>query len=172
MCRHPPCQSGRGDRLESASQPLLKHVPRITLLLPSSLLSTNTLTPPTCSLPLLNLPPGFLLITPLLMVGSPTTRLLSWRRYHLSSNYSLLSRFRNQKGKEGEYNNFFIDGLDECVGEDAQGEIIEIIASCVKARSTSFRWVTFSRTEPRMSHSSRTVSPLSLIALNCRFLAR
>jgi len=42
----------------------------------------------------------------------------------------------------------FIDGLDECVGEEAQAEIIEVIASSVQARSTPFRWVIFSRAEP------------------------
>ena len=31
-----------------------------------------------------------------------------------------------------------------------QAEIIEIIASCVRARSTSFSWAIFDRTEPRI----------------------
>ena len=44
----------------------------------------------------------------------------------------------------------FIDGLDECAGEDAQAEIIEIIASSVRERSTPFHWVIFSRAEPRI----------------------
>jgi len=44
----------------------------------------------------------------------------------------------------------FIDGLDECAGKDAQAEIIKIIASSVRERSTPFHWAIFSRAEPRI----------------------
>jgi len=40
--------------------------------------------------------------------------------------------------------------LDECAGKDAQAEIIEIIASSVRERSTPFHWAIFSRAEPRI----------------------
>ena len=44
----------------------------------------------------------------------------------------------------------FIDGLDECAGKDEQAEIIKIIASSVRERSTPFHWTIFSRAEPRI----------------------
>ena len=44
----------------------------------------------------------------------------------------------------------FIDGLDECAGEDAQAEIIKMIASSVRNGSTPFRWAIFSRAESRI----------------------
>jgi len=44
----------------------------------------------------------------------------------------------------------FIDGLDECADEDAQTEIIKIIVSSVRERSTPFHWVIFSRAELRI----------------------
>ena len=55
-----------------------------------------------------------------------------------------------KQGKRVQPKAIFIDGLDECAGEEAQSEIIEIIASSVRARSTPFRWAIFSRAEPRI----------------------
>ena len=55
-----------------------------------------------------------------------------------------------KQGKRVQPKAIFIDGLDECAGEEAQAEIIEIIASSVQARSTPFRWAIFSRAEPRI----------------------
>jgi len=55
-----------------------------------------------------------------------------------------------KQGKRIQQKAIFIDGLDECVGEDAQAEIIKIIASSVRERSTPFHWAIFSRAEPRI----------------------
>ena len=55
-----------------------------------------------------------------------------------------------RQGKRVQPKAVFIDGLDECVGEDAQTEIIRIVASSVRERSTPFHWVIFSRAEPRI----------------------
>ena len=55
-----------------------------------------------------------------------------------------------KQGKRVQPKAIFIDGLDECAGEEAQAEIIEVIASSVQARSTPFRWAIFSRAEPRI----------------------
>ncbi|KXN81187.1 hypothetical protein AN958_05876 [Leucoagaricus sp. SymC.cos] len=44
----------------------------------------------------------------------------------------------------------FIDGLDECQGNNAQTEIIEIIAASVRDQTTPFRWAIFSRPEPHI----------------------
>jgi len=43
-----------------------------------------------------------------------------------------------EQGKRVQPKAIFIDGLDECAGGDAQAEIIEIIASSVRERSTPF----------------------------------
>ena len=55
-----------------------------------------------------------------------------------------------KQGKRIQPKAIFIDGLDECLGEAAQAEIIEIIASSVRAKSTPFYWAIFSRAEPRI----------------------
>jgi len=55
-----------------------------------------------------------------------------------------------RQGKRIQPKAIFIDGLDECLGEAAQAEIIEIIASSVRAKSTPFCWAIFSRAEPRI----------------------
>ena len=55
-----------------------------------------------------------------------------------------------KQGKRIQPKAIFIDGLDECVGKDVQAEIIEIIASSVRERSTPFHWAIFSRAEPRI----------------------
>ena len=54
-------------------------------------------------------------------------------------------------GKEVLRKAVFVDGLDECKDKDAQAEIIEIIASSVRAQSTPFQWAIFSREEPWIS---------------------
>jgi len=55
-----------------------------------------------------------------------------------------------KQGKRVQSKAVFIDGLDECMGEEAQAEIIEVIASSVRTRSTPFCWAIFSRAEPRI----------------------
>ena len=55
-----------------------------------------------------------------------------------------------KQGKRVQAKAVFIDGLDECAGRDEQAEIIKIIASSVRERSTPFYWVIFSRAEPRI----------------------
>ncbi len=55
-----------------------------------------------------------------------------------------------KQGKRVQPKAIFIDGLDECAGEDAQAEIIKMIASSVRDRSMPFRWAIFSRVEPRI----------------------
>ncbi|KXN93034.1 hypothetical protein AN958_10097, partial [Leucoagaricus sp. SymC.cos] len=44
----------------------------------------------------------------------------------------------------------FIDGLDECQGNDAQTEIIELIAASIHNKTMPFRWAIFSRPEPHI----------------------
>lgn len=44
----------------------------------------------------------------------------------------------------------FVDGLDECAGEDAQCTIIDIVSASVRDRTTPFLWAFFSRPEPRL----------------------
>ena len=55
-----------------------------------------------------------------------------------------------KQGKRVPPRAIFIDGLDECAGEDAQAEIIKIIASSVREGSNPFHWAIFSRAEPRI----------------------
>ena len=55
-----------------------------------------------------------------------------------------------KQGKRIQPRAIFIDGLDECSGEDAQAEIIKVIASSVRGGSTPFHWAIFSRAEPRI----------------------
>jgi len=55
-----------------------------------------------------------------------------------------------KQGKRVQPKAVFIDGLDECAGKDEQAEIIKIIASSVRERSTPFHWTIFSRAEPRI----------------------
>ena len=63
-----------------------------------------------------------------------------------------------KEGKRVQPKAVFIDGLDECDGEDAQAEIIKIIASSVRERSTPFHWAIFSRAEPRIVSTFKQVS--------------
>lgn len=44
----------------------------------------------------------------------------------------------------------FIDGLDECIGEDAQCTIIDVISASVRDQTTPFIWAFFSRPEPQI----------------------
>ena len=55
-----------------------------------------------------------------------------------------------KQGKRIQPKAIFIDGLDECLGEATRAEIIEIIASSVRAKSTPFCWAIFSRAEPHI----------------------
>ncbi len=55
--------------------------------------------------------------------------------------------------KEGQFvqeGAIFIDGLDECAGEDEQCAIIDIISTSVCDRTTPFIWAFSSRPEPRI----------------------
>ena len=63
-----------------------------------------------------------------------------------------------KEGKRVQPKAVFIDELDECDGEDAQAEIIKIIASSVRERSTPFHWAIFSRAEPRIVSTFKQVS--------------
>jgi len=55
-----------------------------------------------------------------------------------------------KQGKRVQPKAIFIDGLDECAGEDAQAEIIKMIASSVRDGFMPFRWAIFSRAEPHI----------------------
>ena len=81
-----------------------------------------------------------------------------------------LQELRKQ-GKSIQPKAIFIDGLDECVGEDARAEIIKIITSSIREGSTPFHWAIF-RNLALCRHSSRTTLLQSLISLNSLSLAR
>ncbi|KXN85501.1 hypothetical protein AN958_11239 [Leucoagaricus sp. SymC.cos] len=55
-----------------------------------------------------------------------------------------------------------IDGLDECQGNNAQSEIIELIAASVREKRTPFRWAIFSRPEVHIKSTFdlENISPL------------
>lgn len=53
-------------------------------------------------------------------------------------------------GKRLDERVIFIDGLDECMGAEAQCEIIETVVTSVRHRSAPFRWAFFSRPEPHI----------------------
>ncbi|KAF9443421.1 hypothetical protein P691DRAFT_808973 [Macrolepiota fuliginosa MF-IS2] len=57
-----------------------------------------------------------------------------------------------------------IDGLDECAGNKAQQDIIEVIAAFACDESLPFRWALFSRLDPRImaSFGSDHIASLSL----------
>lgn len=59
---------------------------------------------------------------------------------------------------------FIIDGLDECDGNPVQCEIIKIIATSVRDRTTPLRWVLVSRPEVHIitTFTSQEISSLSL----------
>ncbi|KXN80736.1 hypothetical protein AN958_08105 [Leucoagaricus sp. SymC.cos] len=67
-----------------------------------------------------------------------------------------------KQGKRVGRRAIFIDGLDECQGNDEQSEIIELIATSVRAHTTPFRWAFFSRPEPHIeaAFDDESVSPL------------
>lgn len=57
------------------------------------------------------------------------------------------AKTRGQHTKEGV---IFVDGLDECDGEDAQCAIVDLITASIRDRSTPFTWAFFGRPEPRI----------------------
>ena len=67
-----------------------------------------------------------------------------------------------KQGKRVQPKAILIDGLDKCAGEDAQAEIIKIIASSVRERSTPFYWIIFSRAEPRIESTFKQDSIASV----------
>ena len=67
-----------------------------------------------------------------------------------------------KQGKRVQPKAILIDGLDQCAGEDSQAEIIRIIASSVRERSTSFHWIIFSRAEPRIESTFKQDSIASV----------
>ncbi|KAJ3562073.1 hypothetical protein NP233_g9801 [Leucocoprinus birnbaumii] len=70
------------------------------------------------------------------------------------------------KGKVIPRKAIFVDGLDECADEEAQVEIINIIASSVQENSIPLCWAIFSREEP---HIVATFQSLD-ISSHCSFL--
>ena len=68
-----------------------------------------------------------------------------------------------KQGKRVQPKVIFIDGLDECSGDDAQAEIIKIIASSVREGSTPFHWAIFSRAEPRIVSTFKQENIASVI---------
>ncbi|KAF5356945.1 hypothetical protein D9756_006375 [Leucocoprinus leucothites] len=67
-----------------------------------------------------------------------------------------------EQGMEMQRMPIFIDGLDECESQDAQAEIIKLIAASAQAKSTPFCWAIFSRAEPQIASTFALthVSPL------------
>ncbi|KAF5356739.1 hypothetical protein D9756_006404 [Leucocoprinus leucothites] len=59
-------------------------------------------------------------------------------------------RALKEQGKEVPRRPIFIDGLDECESQDAQAEIIKLIAASAQAKSTPFCWAIFSRADLRI----------------------
>ncbi|KAF5354042.1 hypothetical protein D9756_007218 [Leucocoprinus leucothites] len=53
-----------------------------------------------------------------------------------------------QQGKALPDMTIFVDGLNECKGEAAQQEIVELVAQSLRDGDTPFRWIFFSRPEP------------------------
>ncbi|KAF5356784.1 hypothetical protein D9756_006416 [Leucocoprinus leucothites] len=60
-------------------------------------------------------------------------------------------RTLREQGSEVRRRPIFIDGLDECESQDAQAEIIKLIAASVQTRSTPFCWAIFSRAERQIA---------------------
>jgi len=67
-----------------------------------------------------------------------------------------------KQGKRVQPKAVFIDGLDECTGEDAQAEIIKMIASSIGDRSTLFCWAIFSHAKPRIVSTFKQDSVASI----------
>ncbi|KAF5357164.1 hypothetical protein D9756_006438 [Leucocoprinus leucothites] len=65
-------------------------------------------------------------------------------------------------GKDVRRRAIFVDGLDECQSTSAQMEIIEIIASSIRAGSTPFRWAVFSREESHIISAFASFTESSL----------
>lgn len=55
-----------------------------------------------------------------------------------------------KEGENIEEGVIFIDGLDECTGENAQCSIVNAISASVRKQTTPFIWGFFSRPEPRI----------------------
>jgi hypothetical protein len=66
-----------------------------------------------------------------------------------------------RQGKAVRQKAIFIDGLDECEDSRAQEEIIKLIATSVRTKSTPFRWAIFSRAEShiRFTFEDELISP-------------
>ncbi|KAF5356911.1 hypothetical protein D9756_006409 [Leucocoprinus leucothites] len=71
-------------------------------------------------------------------------------------------RALKEQGREVRRRPIFIDGLDECESQDAQAEIIKLIAASVQAKSTPFCWAIFSRAEPQIASTFALVHISSL----------
>jgi hypothetical protein len=69
------------------------------------------------------------------------------------------------QGKAVRQKAIFIDGLDECEDTKAQEEIIKLIATSVRTKSTPFRWAIFSRAEThiRSTFEHELISPTTRI---------
>ncbi|KAF5357173.1 hypothetical protein D9756_006411 [Leucocoprinus leucothites] len=74
-------------------------------------------------------------------------------------------RALKEQGKEVRRRPIFIDGLDECESQDAQAEIIKLIATSVQAKSTPFCWAIFSRAEPQIASTFALVHISSLCCI-------
>jgi hypothetical protein len=70
-----------------------------------------------------------------------------------------------RQGKTVRQKAIFIDGLDECEDTKAQEEIIKLIATSVRTKSTPFRWAIFSRAEThiRSTFEHELISPTTRI---------
>ncbi|KAF5356782.1 hypothetical protein D9756_006413 [Leucocoprinus leucothites] len=70
-----------------------------------------------------------------------------------------------EKGREVRRRPIFIDGLDECESQDAQVEILKLIAASAQAKSTPFCWAIFSRPEPQITSTFALVHISSLCCI-------
>ncbi|KAJ3563272.1 hypothetical protein NP233_g9046 [Leucocoprinus birnbaumii] len=75
-------------------------------------------------------------------------------------------RVLKQQGRTIPETVIIIDGLDECDGEGAQGDIIRLIAESIRDEDMPFRWVFFTRVEP---HITSTFSQSEIAPFTARF---
>jgi hypothetical protein len=70
-----------------------------------------------------------------------------------------------RQGKAVRQKAIFIDGLDECEDSRAQEDIIKLIATSVRTKSTPFRWAIFSRAEShiRFTFEDELISPTTRV---------
>jgi hypothetical protein len=70
-----------------------------------------------------------------------------------------------RRGKAVQQKAIFIDGLDECGDTGAQQDIIKLIATSVRNKSTPFRWAIFSRAEAhiRSAFEHELIAPTTRI---------